>query len=161
LGHVASPGDDASVVLAVDGTALKQAVFYFENTLLKTIPLDTNGSGFPEKSSDARSLIVLQTTRRLVGWEDASIYDEYAAMINKGIDKADGNFYFEVIDQFGRSTRFDIAYKSWRRTDDCLVLTDKNNFWDPNSNGTNVTARNEWTRLASHILGNDPSKCHF
>jgi hypothetical protein len=115
----------------VEGQALKQAEFRFENRTLNSIPLTEGAGTYPEKVWNGAAMIVVQTTRGNPGWRDI---DVDAAMENlwgeKNMPNADGVFYVVVKDGFGRSTRFDIEYQKWQHS----VTT----------SGNTTTTENRW-----------------
>ena len=69
----AKPVGEASTVLYIRGQALTEAVLYFENNRVQTIPLQPDVGSFPEKTGDGFALVVVETTRSNPGWLDIDI----------------------------------------------------------------------------------------
>ena len=152
----AKPVGEASTVLYIRGQALTEAVLYFENNRVQTIPLQPDVGSFPEKTGDGFALVVVETTRSNPGWLDIDI-DAEINKLSKEMPRADGVFYLLVGDDFGRQIRYDIKYVSWWR-----IFSTKNpkstdhwtlrvrqywNWWHEDSPGTEATSRNAQTRI--------------
>jgi hypothetical protein len=89
---VASPGNDASEVLAITGAALKSVTLFFENKKIHDISL-TNGLQFAEKYKDGQAIIVFDSTRSIDGWRDVFLEKEIANLVNGGTKTAEGLFF--------------------------------------------------------------------
>lgn len=148
--------EGASVVILVEGQALKQADFWFENRVLGTIPLVQGAGTYPEKFSAGKAIIVVQTTRGNPGWQDINTGSARQSLL-KDMPIADGIFYITVKDGFGRSTRFDIEYQNWAfstvksggYTTTSESFRYKNRWWDKNSNGTSIFGNDKYTNEGS------------
>jgi hypothetical protein len=143
----------ASIGLYIQGAALKEARLYFEGNLLRKIPLTPQSSAFPGKAGKDFALLILETTRGNPGWRDVNLAAAREELASKTMPKADGVFYFIVLDGFGRETRFDIEYAKWERSVSKEEKSTRvkeswkirNRWWDPNSDGTSVSGTGHWT----------------
>jgi len=150
-------GESASVALQVTGIALREAALYFENRLIKKIPLTRDLSTYPDKMSADRALIIVQTNRGNPGWLDVDLDEARSSLWLKDMPIADGIFYLNVTDGFGRTTRFDVEYSKWEHVEASAAgrtyLKENwirhNRWWDSGSDGTKVTGPGDWTYDAS------------
>lgn len=138
--------NQASAVLQIEGSLLREAVLYFENVKLRTISLVKSASSFDEKFTDGGALIVLDTTRSIPGWRDIDLGKERDEIMNKGMLQADGRFYLRILDGFGRELMADLAYARWSKTVLSegspprvkVTLFTKRNWWITGTNGTDL-----------------------
>jgi hypothetical protein len=136
----------SSFVLLVTGVLLKEAEFRFENRSISVIPLVASSTSYPEKIKNGEAILVIETNRGNPGWQDIDIDATRVSLWEKDMPNADGVFYVIVRDGFGRSTRFDIEYEKWERSETTYNNTTytehrfewQNHWWSPNSNGTDV-----------------------
>ncbi|MBL8177880.1 MAG: hypothetical protein JNK48_24600 [Bryobacterales bacterium] len=145
--------ESASVALRIAGQGLREAALFFENKLIKTIPLTRGLNSFPDKIGDDWAIVIVQTNRANPGWLDVDLVAERNALWIKEMPKADGVFYLNVTDAFGRVTRFDLEYQSWERAEipgngrprvkERSIR--RNRWWDAKSGGTKVTGPGPWT----------------
>jgi hypothetical protein len=110
-----APNESASVILLIEGAALRTAQLFFENRGLKTIPLIQEAGSYAEKYGPDRAAVVVETTRNNPGWRDVDLWDERKKLWRGDIPRGDGVFFLVVRDGFGRDTRFDIEYQNWSR----------------------------------------------
>ena len=159
----AAPNESASVVLFVEGLALRTAQLFFENRGLKTVPLTKEAGGYPEKYGPGSAAVVVQTTRSNPGWLDIDLWDERKKLWRGDITIGDGIFYLVVRDAFGRDTRFDIEYQKWSRTvastpnlNNGRTATEafefRNRWWTTNGGGTSVLGEGDWSNTGSATL---------
>ncbi len=114
-GIVSAGREEASIVVQIDGFALKEALLYFESTLISNEPIDLQSSERKAagKLMDNAAIIVIDTTRGNPFWRDVNT-DSYREKVwETEIKKADGTFRLIVRDLFGRETRFDLEYQNW------------------------------------------------
>jgi len=148
-------GNEFSIVLDIEGIGLKEASLYFEDRKLSTLDLKRI-AGFPGKSSGEHTFVILYTTRDYSGWLDIDL-PRIRNHLARELPKADGVFYFDIFDEFGRHSRIDISYEKWSSVDaankDGTQTTRSfqawNNWWETGSDGTNATARTTQTRHTS------------
>jgi hypothetical protein len=141
-----------SVALKINGVGLREARIYFEERLLKKVPFVAQGS-FPEKFGKDYALLIVDSTRHNVGWRDVDTDALRASLWFNDLPRADGVFYAEVLDAFGRTARFDISYEKWNvavskeggmeTTKADLFI--KNKWWLPNSPGTSLRDPGPWS----------------
>lgn len=144
--------EGASVALQIIGVALREAALYFENRLIKKIPLTRESGTYPDKISFDRALIIVQTNRGNPGWLDVDLDAARSESVAE-MPKADGIFYINVTDGFGRTTRFDVEYSKWEHVettgDGTTQLKEtwirRNRWWATKSDGTKVTGAGDWT----------------
>lgn len=155
LNDIQENGNEASAVLNIQGSSLKEAVLFFENIKLKVIPLQKGTAKFGAKVGDAFALIVTNTTRTFPKWLDVDIKGIRDSLMRSVLPNAEGTFYVIVKDLFNRMIRFDIEYSKWTYslTNDPGDLKDNINYlsyinwWDKKSNGILGTIRNDCTVL--------------
>jgi len=155
--------EGASMVLLVEGVALKEAAVCFETAKVGSVPLQRTPGGFAEKVGPGYSFLVVQSTRTISGWQDIDLLTATLKAQSKFRD-ADGFFYVLVKDEFGRTVRFNVQYAKWRtgpgpiRGMSTLELTYRNRFWDRGSGGAETSAGGNWTEggTASYPLGPPP-----
>ena len=135
-----------SVVLLVEGVALREAVVYFENRELAVIPLSKFRvvGGYAEKRGEGYAAIVVDSSRGNPGWRDIDTEASRHAL-QKNQPVADGIFYVVVKDGFGREVRFEIEYPKWTRTEKEDRFTYRNRWWDKASGGTVISGEGAWT----------------
>lgn len=157
LYEVINEGDEASVILYVEGKSLKEASVYFEDKKLLTIPLKSSSISFPDKVSQDHVAIVLETTRNYPGWQDIDLLNlKWKLIDSSGLNSGEGLFYLYVVDEFNRKTKFDLQHDNWTITEananGQITKTERfyyyNNWWDLYSDGTNLKSTNAWTTEA-------------
>jgi hypothetical protein len=158
LYEIVQDGDEASIILLIEGKSMKQADVYFEDKKLQTISLKPSSIRFPTKVSQNYILVVIETTRNYPGWLDIDLLDlKHKLIFDNKLENAEGLFYLYVQDEFGRKTKFDLQHDKWQRTsikleDGRTEHTERwyyyNNWWDFYSNGVDLSSTNAWTTEA-------------
>jgi hypothetical protein len=103
---------NASVVLYIEGTKLRDATLYFQGKQLARVVLNTESRRGDHRYSEAAAAIVVATNRMNDDWWDVNI-DKETVEMSKSRKAGDGIFYVTVRDGFGRERRFDLAYRAW------------------------------------------------
>lgn len=139
LDEVVDNGDEASTVMLIEGVGLKEAQLFSENKPIEAILLVRQASSYPDKFGPGWAFIVIDSTRLNPDWRDINIPEKIIDLA-KGVLDANGTFYVEIVDEFGRRQRVDISYVAWRgyRISDreqWVQILETNNWWDPQSNG--------------------------
>ncbi|NKE71317.1 hypothetical protein [Candidatus Manganitrophus noduliformans] len=158
-----APNESASVILLIEGAALRTAQLFFENRGLKTIPLTQEAGSYAEKYGPGRAAVVVETTRNNPGWRDVDLWDERKKLWRGDIPSGDGVFFLVVRDGFGRDTRFDIEYQKWSRivtstpnANNGRTATEtfefRNRWWTKNDGGTSVSGEGDWSNSGSATL---------
>lgn len=142
-----------SAGLRIYGASVVEANVYFEDRLVKTIPLrlesgsDKTGKRFPDGA-----ILIVQSSRSNPGWVDINVEELRTSLLSE-IPKGDGIFYVEIVDAFERVTRFDLEYQKWDyqissdvsgRTKASLSVFMRNRWWDPSSGGATLTGVGNW-----------------
>jgi hypothetical protein len=160
----------SSTVLLIEGPALLSAVLHFENLTLDSvpIPLKLQTGGFPDKYGTDSAIVVFRTNRGNPGWRDYNLLSETSRLARGGMHTADGWYWLEVRDAYGRETRFDLEYQKWRWVppqprngriwflDGILYHERRNRWWDPEGNGTSCRSSSPWTQVFIDDYGDTP-----
>lgn len=138
---LAPEGETVGTGLLIEGVALAAADLYFEERLIRSIPLRSD-TQVPDKFGTGWAFLILATTRENPGWRDIDLDAERNQLIANGLTAADGVFYVQVRDSFGRRSRFDLEYQAWSGG---ANFSSRNRWWQANSNGVSVAGSNDWS----------------
>ncbi len=150
--------DDISVVLFIFGKDLYQANLFFENVDLSKyellnenpelrkmvkIPLKIYENAFKEKYNSDGTIIVVRSTRSILGWEDINTALIRDQLRDGDYKRAEGVFYLEVEDFYGRKVTFDLEHHKWMTPEGYSIVS--YNWWDVASAGVNTRVQTKYT----------------